>query len=206
MDKVCELAPEGDCKTRAEYFRSAFQNRRNRCEYWIQNQNVRLHRADAFTKLFFKEDFNKGFDGWGIYEHRKYPGTFVSHTKKDGYKNTGAAELRCRQGHTGGIEKTFRISQPMNFRMEVKYRCVGTTEKVIPYISAEWCDDKNEILHSVFYSDIHGVYSEDWSTAVFNFTTPYQLPGNLRIRLCISGSTKGKVQYDDLIILEAPKK
>ena len=206
LDKVCELAPEGDCKKRAEYFRFAFRNRRNRCEYWIRNQNVRLHSADAFTKLFFKEDFNKGLNGWGIYEHRKFPGKFVFHTAKDGYQNTGAAELLCRKGHTGGIEKTFRITRPMNFRIEVRYRCVGTTEKVIPYISAEWCDDKNEILHSVFYSDIHGVYSEDWATAAFNFTTPYQLPGYLRIRLCNAGSTKGKIQYDDVIILEAPKK
>jgi predicted Zn-dependent protease len=78
--------------------------------------------------------------------------------------------------------------------------------KIIPYISAEWCDDKNEILHSVFYSDIHGVYSEDWATASFNFTTPYQLPGYLRIRLCNTGSPKGKLQYDDVIIWEAPKK
>ena len=206
LDKVCELAPAGDCKIRAEYFRHAFQNRRNRCEYWIQNQKVRLYNASAFTKVFFKEDFNKGMKDWGVYEHRLYPGRFITHTAKDGYKNTGAVELQCRPGHTGGVEKTFRITEPKNFRIQVRYRCVGTTEKIIPYISAEWCDDKNEILHSVFYSDIHGVYSEDWTTAAFNFTTPYQLPGYLRIRLCNTGSPKGKLQYDDVIIWETPKK
>ena len=94
----------------------------------------------------------------------------------------------------------------LDFRMEVKYKCVGTDKSVIPYISSEWCDDKDRILHSVFYTDIHAKPSSEWSATSFNFTTPDQLPAYLRVRICIAGSKKGKVLYDDFVIREIPRK
>ena len=43
-----------------------FQNRREKCEYWIRDINVRRFSPSLFTKDFVYENFENGLSGWTI--------------------------------------------------------------------------------------------------------------------------------------------
>ena len=78
------------------------------------------------------------------------------------------------------------------------YRCEGTEEKVVPYISAEWCDEKGNILNSAYYTDIHGKYNTKWARMGYNFAAAGKMPARLRIRLNCYNTRTGRVFVDNV--------
>ena len=85
------------------------------------------------------------------------------------------------------------------------YRCENTDQKVIPYISSEWCDSKDKILHAAYYSDVHGRNNTKWSQMKLKFTAAGALPGRLRIRLYLCGTKNGRVLLDNVVIKSTVK-
>ena len=207
LDEVCRLAPEGECKTRAEYFREGFRNRRTRCEFWLRNQYVRHFSPESYSKVFFQDDFEKGLGEWKILPRVKLAAGNFSIAPNEGVNKTNALEMRFTPAFKGCvIYKIFRIKRKTDFRMEVKYRCVDVEPKAVSLISAEWCDEKGETLNPVYYSDILGRdTSGNWATIAFNFTTPDQLPAFLKIQIGTSYSETGKILFDDFSIREVPQ-
>ena len=205
LDMVCKLAPAGDCKVRAEYFRHGFQLRRIKCEYWQRNQYVRHFSPKSFSKVFFKDNFEKGLGEWKIRTPDMDPK--VSVVPKAGPDDSKALEMRFTATDGACIYKIFKIDRKADFRMEVKYSCTDTEKRAVSLISAEWCDEKGNALDPVFYSDILGRDTTgDWCPLGFNFTTPAQLPAYLKVQIGTSYSRKGNIRFDDFIIREVPQK
>ena len=207
FDMVCKLAPAGDCKTRAEYFRSAFEERRIRCDFWIRNHNADKIDSKKFTKVFFEDNFNNGLGQWTLPPNIKHSGS-VHIVPKAGFDGSNALELRFLPSMNGTvIEKIVPITRPGTFRMEVKYRCIGAAPEFVSMISSDWCDKDGKALNSIYYKDLHGKdNSGKWVTMAFNFTTPDKLPTYLKFRIGSCYSRKGTIFFDDFVIKEIPQK
>ena len=206
LDMVCKLAPEGDCKTRAEYFKFAFQDRRNKCEFWLRNHDVRSISPKKFVRKFFREDFNNGLGDWKIVPRLKAFPISYSIAPKAGPDGSDALDLKFLPAMRGTcLYKLIPVKEKGIFRMEVKYRCIDVEKGTVALISAEWCNEKGENMSQVFYSDIHGKdLSGKWATAAFNFTTPDTLPAYLKIQIGSSYSKTGKILFDDFSIQAIP--
>ncbi|MBQ7694235.1 MAG: DUF4838 domain-containing protein [Lentisphaeria bacterium] len=201
LDRTCELADEGKCRERAEYFRQGFRLRRNRIEYFLANRTVRRYPDRLFTEPFFDDGFDKGVGAWLPRQGSGKKEEFLFHSANGGIDGSGALELRYGENSSDrSAEKIFRVEKKSVFRIEVFYRCEGTDQKCIPYLSADWCDEKGERLHPAFYSDIHGKPSEKWRKMVLKCAAPTNLPAYLSVRMNISRSKKGSILYDRLSI------
>ena len=202
LDMVCKLAPEGDCKKRAEYFRAGFQNRREKCEYWIRDINVRRFSPSLFTKDFFYENFENGLSGWTIPPAFKQK-NIVSVIPEAGKSNV--LSIRFTPILEGGsVERIIPVNKKSFFRMVISYRMVDTGSRTKLFIAADWCDAKGNILEPIYSSKALRKNSFKWTKTALHFTTPEKMPAYLKIRLGASDSTKGKILFDDLSISEIP--
>ena len=206
LDRACELAPSGEFRDRAEYFRQGFLIRRDRIAYYLGNRAARKLPRRAFSEAFFKDDFDKGVDGWTPRQSSGRKEPFVFPSPDGGIDGTGALEIRYAPNTSDrAAKKLFRIDRPGAFYIEVFYRCKDTDPGAIPYLSAEWCDEKGNCLHPAFYSDIHGKPSETWGKMLLKCTTPARFPAYLSIGLNISRSRRGSILFDDISIFRVPE-
>ena len=137
LDMVCKLAPEGDCKTRAEYIRFSFQDRRNKCQFWLRNHYARMISPESFTKIFFKDSFENGLGEWKVVPRLKETKDRISIASKSGPDGSNALELRYAFPQNGScIYRIFPIKHKGTFRMEAKYRCVDVENSAVSLISA----------------------------------------------------------------------
>ena len=203
--RCVELAPEGICRERAEHFLRGFRDRRFKVEFFLNNQKARKIADKAFTETVFTDDFNNGIGNWqtGILEGRGGKPNLFS--PREGRNNSGALVFPARNGDYSIAEKYFTVTGPGHFFLTVDYRCENTDEKVIPYISSEWCGSDNKILHAAYYSDVHGRNNPGWARMRLKFTAAGALPGRLRIRLYLCGTKKGRVILDNVVIKSTEK-
>lgn len=200
-----DLAPDGVFKKRAEYFLKGFYSRKDRIDYVHRNARARQLPVKNFRHTVFTDDFNKGIGAWQTFQRRNFPGKIADFTPDGGKNNTGALVHPNRNGADSIIEKYFTVTKKGDFRLTVDYRCEGSEKKVNPYISAEWCDEKSNILDSAYYSDAHGKYSEKWSRIGHQFTCGGKLPARLRIRLNCWNSKTGRVIVDNVVLQSTEK-
>jgi hypothetical protein len=205
---LCQkLATKGICRERADYFLKGFKDRRFKIEYYLNNKKTRLISDKEFPYVVFQDNFNQGINNWasGVISG-KGPGKPNVWSKNEGTNNSGALVLIPQGARKYAIaEKYFTVKTKGHFFLTVNYRCIGTEEKVIPYISSEWCDKENNILHPVYYRDIHGKNSSTYRQLKLKFTAAGGLPARLRIRLYACNSKTGKVFIDN-VVLKATEK
>jgi hypothetical protein len=205
---LCQkLATKGICRERADYFLKGFKDRRFKIEYYLNNKKTRLISDKEFPYVVFQDNFNQGINNWasGVISG-KGPGKPNVWSKNEGTNNSGALVLIPQGARKYAIaEKYFTVKNKGHFFLTVNYRCLGTEEKVIPYISSEWCDKENNILHPVYYRDIHGKNSSTYRQLKLKFTAAGGLPARLRIRLYACNSKTGKVFIDN-VVLKATEK
>ena len=201
-----DLAPAGLCRERAEYFLLGFRDRRHKIEYFLNNQKTALIADKEFTETVFTDDFNKGIGNWqsGVISGPG-PGKPNSFSANEGKDGSGALVFTARDGKYSIAEKYFTVTKKGHFLLTVDYRCEGTQEKVIPYISSEWCDSKDSILHPVYYRDVHGRNNNGWSQMKLKFTAAGDLPARLRIRLYLCNTKTGRVLMDNVVLKSTQK-
>jgi hypothetical protein len=193
-----DLAPAGVKRERAEYFLYGFRDRKTSIDFVLRNGKARVMHSSKFPYTVFKDDFNKGIGSWQPVVRGVGSGKIADFTPDGGKNSSGALVHPNRNGGASIVEKYFTVTKSGNFRLTVDYRCDGTEKQVVPYISAEWCDKKGNILNSAYYVDVHGKYNENWARMGFNFTSASQLPARLRIRLNCYRSRTGKVIVDNV--------
>ena len=193
-----DLAPAGVKRERAEYFLYGFRDRKTSIDFVLRNGKARVMHSSKFPYTVFKDDFNKGIGSWQPVVRGVGSGKIADFTPDSGRNNSGALVHPNRNGGASIVEKYFTVTKSGNFRLTVDYRCEGTEKQVVPYISAEWCDKKGNILNSAYYTDVHGKYNENWARMGFNFASAGQLPARLRIRLNCYRSRTGKVIIDNV--------
>ena len=164
----------------------------------LRNGKARVKHSSKFPHVVFRDDFNKGIGSWQPVVRGVGSGKIADFTPDGGKNGSGALVHPNRNGGASIVEKYFTVNKVGDFRLTVDYRCEGSEEKVVPYISAEWCDEKGNILDSAYYTDIHGKYNPQWARMGFNFTVAGKLPARLRIRLNCYNSKTGRVIVDNV--------
>ena len=200
LRKCLELAPAGPCRERAQYFLYGFLDRRYKIEYFLKNRKMRQVPAAAFTQKVFEDNFDKNINSWKAVCREKGTSPIVSFAAKKGTSGSGALVLMPRNGAESTAEKYFTVTKKGDFMLTADFLCEGLQETAIPYVSAEWCDQKGTVLHPVYYCDTHGKDGKKWQKIVLKFTSPGKLPARLKIRLSLCRTQKGRVLFDNAVI------
>jgi hypothetical protein len=161
--------------------------------------------AKTFTETVFKDSFDSNIRNWQFFKRQQTGRNIMTFTAKTGTSGSGALVLDSGNGTESTAEKYFTVTAPGDFMLTTDYFCENLQSAAIPYVSAEWCNAKGEILHPVYYSDTHGKNGKNWQKIVLKFTSPGTLPARLRIRLNLCRTKTGKVIFDNVILKSSVK-